>query len=177
MTALPRVPDQAEIDEFFARQSATEAKANEYIVFSPEDRQLIADIQASVRTGLTIAADQRKREEILARFERKTLTDSALRGIENSTEKFRAFAELILDNTKPGREQSAALTALEEAKFWTNQSLALNGELASSEGEEAQAEAIQEGLKRVPRGSTFSLTDEAAELLKQSDARREQAAK
>lgn len=35
-----------------------------------------------------------------------------------------ATAEYVVDNTPPGREQSVALTKLEEAMFWANAAVA-----------------------------------------------------
>lgn len=72
-------------------------------------------------------AEASRRAGILARFERKELDPETVRGIANSTSHFRDVANLIIKGTKPGREQTLALTALEEAKFWTNQSIAMNG--------------------------------------------------
>lgn len=65
-------------------------------------------------------------DEILRRFERIPQTSESIADIVHSTATFREQAEFILRETKPGREQSLALTALEEAKFWTNQAIALN---------------------------------------------------
>lgn len=101
------------------------SEGQEFTVFAPEDRNFLAEVKAAAVAGLR-AAEQRKREDVLARFERRNLDRAAIQAIENSTDTFRAQAGYILANTKPGREQAAALTALEEAKFWTNQSLALN---------------------------------------------------
>ncbi len=40
--------------------------------------------------------------------------------------KAKEFAEFILNNTPPSREQSLSLTSLEEAVFWANASIARN---------------------------------------------------
>lgn len=56
-----------------------------------------------------------------------TPTPEALEKMRDSRELFLAGAEIVVDITKPSREQSLALTALEEAKYWTNQALARHG--------------------------------------------------
>lgn len=67
------------------------------------------------------------REAILERFTRQQLQGETIAAIETSTSVFHAAASFVVDRTKPSREQSLALTALEEAKFWANQGLALHG--------------------------------------------------
>lgn len=84
------------------------------------------EMRAAQQRLLALREDKVK-ADILARFERRNLAPETIKAIENSTSVFRSTAKYILEVTKPGREQSAALTALEEAKMWTNQSLALNG--------------------------------------------------
>lgn len=61
---------------------------------------------------------------VLARFERKALDAPAIAQIEANTAAYRAFAEQVLAMAPAGRELSAALTALQEAKFWTNEAVA-----------------------------------------------------
>lgn len=61
------------------------------------------------------------------RLGRKTLSPGRIEAIEDMTEAFVRFGEVIENMTKPGREQSLALTTLEECKFWTNQSIAKDG--------------------------------------------------
>jgi hypothetical protein len=41
-------------------------------------------------------------------------------------EKAKSLAELIVESTLPSREQSVALTKLEESVFWTNAAIARN---------------------------------------------------
>lgn len=96
------------------------------IELSPKDRALLANINAEA-AARTADREQNAKAQVLARFERRRLTVDTGKNLENSTSMFRAAAAYVLEVTKPGREQSLALTALEEAKFWTNQSLALNG--------------------------------------------------
>lgn len=60
---------------------------------------------------------------VLARFERKSLDANALAQIESNTAAYRVFAESVLAMAPAGRELSAALTALQEAKFWTNEAV------------------------------------------------------
>ncbi len=67
------------------------------------------------------------RSDILDRFTRQSLGTAQIRAIESQTQDFHILAEDILDHTRPSREQSLALTALEEAKFWANQAIALHG--------------------------------------------------
>jgi len=66
-------------------------------------------------------------EAILHRFDSFEVTPETLDQLAASRSTFRLVAKYILDHTPPGREQSTALTALEEAKYFTNQAIALNG--------------------------------------------------
>lgn len=61
---------------------------------------------------------------VLARFERKALPVEAVAVIEANSAAYREFAERVLAMAPAGRELSAALTALQEAKFWTNEAVA-----------------------------------------------------
>jgi len=70
------------------------------------------------------------KDEILRRFERQSIEPEQLRIIELMTHYFHDIAEDILEITRPNREQSLALTALEEAKYWVNQSIAQHGAAA-----------------------------------------------
>ncbi len=45
---------------------------------------------------------------------------------EQMRAKAKEFAEFIIANTQPSREQSLALTSLEESVFWANASIARN---------------------------------------------------
>ncbi len=81
--------------------------------------------ETPTQTAQDFAKAQYKKS-VLARFTRKRLSPPAISAIEGSTSTFLSMAQFILVATEPGREQAAALTALEEAKFWTNQSIALN---------------------------------------------------
>lgn len=49
--------------------------------------------------------------------------DQAVRYVE-IREEMRSLAQFILENTPESREQSLALTKLEEANFWTNAAIA-----------------------------------------------------
>jgi hypothetical protein len=49
-----------------------------------------------------------------------------IRKHEDVREVLRAVADHLVDLTVPGREQSLMLTALEEAMFWANGSIARN---------------------------------------------------
>jgi len=60
---------------------------------------------------------------VLARFERKVLPPEAVAQIESNTQAYRAFAEQVLAMAPAGRELSTALTALQDAKFWTNEAV------------------------------------------------------
>ncbi|QKS15602.1 hypothetical protein HUN59_04660 [Curtobacterium sp. Csp2] len=60
---------------------------------------------------------------VLARFERKDLPAATVAQIDANTAAYRAFAESVLAMAPAGRELSAALTALQEAKFWTNEAV------------------------------------------------------
>jgi hypothetical protein len=71
--------------------------------------------------------EQGRREEVLHRFDTFTISEDQRLALEGSRRTFHAHAEFILTISKPGREQAAALTALEEAKYWTNQAIAKDG--------------------------------------------------
>lgn len=53
--------------------------------------------------------------------EEKALTHQAIR------DDYKALAELVVDQTPEGREQSLALTHLEESMFWANAAVARLG--------------------------------------------------
>jgi len=65
--------------------------------------------------------------EVLRRFDTFKVTDEERSRMHGVRLVFKHVAREILGDTKPGREQSLALTALEEAKYWTNQSIAKDG--------------------------------------------------
>lgn len=66
-------------------------------------------------------------ENILHRFDTFTIGEDQRIALEGSRSTFHSIAKFILTISRPGREQSLALTALEEAKYWTNQSIAKDG--------------------------------------------------
>lgn len=83
----------------------------------------------------------RHRGEILGRFATLSPTPAALATMKSTRTAFSALADQIILTSRPSREQSAALTALEEAKFWANQALALHGPFTPpTEAQEAQEE-------------------------------------
>ena len=69
------------------------------------------------------------RTEIIARFTYYPPDESRRRKHELIRQDATAFALDILDHTSPGREQSLALTRLEEVMFWSNASIARNSTL------------------------------------------------
>lgn len=71
--------------------------------------------------------EEGRRAEILHRFDTFTVGENQGAALAKSREYFYTAAAFILKHSKPGREQSLALTALEEAKYWTNQSIAKDG--------------------------------------------------
>lgn len=71
--------------------------------------------------------EHRRRGEILHRFDKYELDGDQRAVMDDMRGVFRSVASTILVETKPGREQAAALTALEEAKYWTNQAIAKDG--------------------------------------------------
>ena len=71
--------------------------------------------------------ENRRRGEILHRFDKYTPDADQIAAMDDMRGMFRSVATTILGETKPGREQAAALTALEEAKYWTNQAIAKDG--------------------------------------------------
>jgi hypothetical protein len=70
---------------------------------------------------------QKHKGEVLSRFAAFTLSARQKLTMNTTRVYFQRLAEHIVDNTKVSREQSLALTALEEAKYWTNQNIARNG--------------------------------------------------
>lgn len=68
-----------------------------------------------------------RRDDVLRRFEPKMLTKEQAAEIEGVLSAFHDTADWILNVTISSREQSNALTALEEAKYWTNQAIAMHG--------------------------------------------------
>ncbi|MDF2695260.1 MAG: hypothetical protein K0S65_3643 [Labilithrix sp.] len=88
------------------------------------------------------------RDDILARFTRQKPDAEQIRAVETSTKVFHAAASFVTDCTKPSREQSLALTALEEAKFWANQGIVLNGvpeDVPAPQGETLLAAEFNDG--------------------------------
>lgn len=67
--------------------------------------------------------------EVLRRFDSFDLDEEQKVALANTRHNFQRIADAIVNSTHAGREQSLALTALEEAKYWVNQSLAKDGEL------------------------------------------------
>lgn len=65
--------------------------------------------------------------EILRRFDSFNLDGSQQAAMARQRRLFKDRAGDILTSTRPSREQSLALTALEEAKYWTNQAIAVHG--------------------------------------------------
>ncbi|MBG6106574.1 hypothetical protein [Frigoribacterium sp. CG_9.8] len=72
------------------------------------------------------ATTPQHRNEVLSRFD-TLANEAAAAALHQSRARFSLQAGFILDNTHVNREQSLALTALEQAKFWTNQAIALHG--------------------------------------------------
>lgn len=72
-------------------------------------------------------AHDRHRGETLYRFASFTVAQNQLEAMQATRHAFMGLADGIITTTKIGREQSLALTALEEAKYWTNQSIAKDG--------------------------------------------------
>jgi hypothetical protein len=64
---------------------------------------------------------------ILNRFATFAVSDEQSLAMSEARRGFRWMAVNIIASTKPGREQNLALNALEEAKYWTNQSIAKDG--------------------------------------------------
>lgn len=72
-------------------------------------------------------AEKARWEAVLHRFDKFTPDADQIGAMDYVRSRFRNIAATILEETKPGREQAAALTALEEAKYWTNQAIAKDG--------------------------------------------------
>ena len=67
------------------------------------------------------------RIEVLSRFDTFDITPAQAAEMQIQREQFQQRANGILDATKSSREQFLALTALEDAKYWTNQAIARHG--------------------------------------------------
>lgn len=63
-------------------------------------------------------------EDLASRLGRQSPTPEDLSAMESIRSSAIGFGFVLIDLTKPSREQSLALTALEEAKYWANQALA-----------------------------------------------------
>ena len=66
-------------------------------------------------------------QEIITRFTRQVLPLEGTFAIVSQDEHFRDLAVQIVATTLPSREQSLALTALEEALMWANKAIAQHG--------------------------------------------------
>lgn len=73
------------------------------------------------------SAEKRRVEEILSRFDGFSIEGDQADAMDATRAGFRNVAGHVLATTVPSREQSNALTALEEAKYWTNQAIARYG--------------------------------------------------
>ena len=60
---------------------------------------------------------------ILQRFEPRELTTDATDTVTDLHARFREFADQLLTITPTGRELAAALTALQEAAFWSTEAI------------------------------------------------------
>lgn len=65
--------------------------------------------------------------DIDARFTYRKPTEEETAAMTYGRELARDYAEFIVDNTMPGREQSLALTKLDEVVFWTNAAVVRGG--------------------------------------------------
>lgn len=89
--------------------------------------------------------------DVALRFTRQVLPLEGLLAISRQNELFRDLAVNVVASTKPGREQSLALTALEEACMWATKAIALHGAVAKEAeatpeaDEDHDAEVIQLG--------------------------------
>lgn len=68
-----------------------------------------------------------KWEEVEQRFRSHSMDDRSIEWMEQFREGFLQIATLVINGTVPSREQSLALTHLEEALFWANAGLARHG--------------------------------------------------
>lgn len=71
---------------------------------------------------------QNEDAEILSRFDTLDVDTEQVETMREVREAFREFiADTVLELAPGSRERSLALTALEEAKYWVNQSIARHG--------------------------------------------------
>lgn len=62
--------------------------------------------------------------EVESRFIPTPLSATQVQEIEDVTQQFQYFARYIAEETPAGREQSLALTALQESMFWASDAIA-----------------------------------------------------
>lgn len=79
--------------------------------------------------ALTDSSGEKHRAEVIGRFDAFTPSVEERDAMQEMREKTAALAAHIVDTTPRSREQSLAITALEEVKYWTNQNIARNGVL------------------------------------------------
>lgn len=65
--------------------------------------------------------------QVAERFRRKSLSESQISTMTVQQNAFGELARAVTVYTLPGREQSLALTALQEAKFWANEAISMEG--------------------------------------------------
>lgn len=70
------------------------------------------------------------KDEILDRFKSVELTPESWAITREFEEKIAEAVVVLLNNTRPGREQSTALTKLEEAKMWGFRTVAVDQKAA-----------------------------------------------
>lgn len=81
-----------------------------------------------------MATQQRQQPQITAdeiehRFGFHKATESTGPRHGDMREAFKLMAHVIVNSTKPGREQSLALTALQETSMWTHAAIAMDAPL------------------------------------------------
>jgi hypothetical protein len=103
--------------------------------------------------------------DILARFDSYILDHPRVESMRTNRENFKDMAASVLSTTVPGREQSLAMTALEQAKFWTNQSIALGGLPDSTDGDMEELNILSQPIKQDDLPDTPTLGGYLAELL------------
>lgn len=70
------------------------------------------------------------KDEVLSRFESITLDDLTWAKVGAVEHRIQQVADELLEQTRPGRAQSLALTKLEEAKMWAFRAAAEDQEAA-----------------------------------------------
>jgi hypothetical protein len=74
--------------------------------------------------GDALSAQEAQIRELEKRFSAHAVSEDGKQAMEQVRELTKGLAEMLISLVPPGREQSLALTKLEEAVFWANAGIA-----------------------------------------------------